>query len=353
MSDSKIRVRRFPGTVVSLLLSAAVFLIAGQAMLSAEVRAQTESSASVPSTEQRASDDAAGRAIYGQRYIGLYDGDTFVGDHAVTREQLLVIIDRVLRDIEAGKILVESSDAQLLRTLVVEFQDKLVDLNNRVQVLDAEMQVRHKRDVVLTEQTLQVKEEANDLMAKIMTFAEDVRRLVLDQAASNSKELKEAADSLSRFEERIDEFGERIDEIAPEIDDLQASLEVSVADLRRHMEELKHELNVTASRFSTLRTDTLNTYNTLVSRMDGLEKQLTDALGSAEEKIAAQEQRISQLERQLVVNQAKYEMDLKALSDTILSLSARVSALESGRSGASSGGSVGAEAADSAGSDGQ
>lgn len=336
MSDLKTRVRPLPSTFVCLLLLAAAVLIAGQAVWSAGAGAQSAST-SVPSTEQRALDETASRAIYGQRYVGLYDGDDFVGDHAVTREELLVIVDRVLKDIEAGKILVESSDAELLRTVVVEFQDKLMDLSNRVQVLDAEMQVRHKRDVVLTEQTLQVKEEANDLMAKITVFAEDLRRFVLDQAASNAEELEAAAENLSSFNERIDE-------IVLEIDDLQASMEVSVADLLKRIEELKHELGVTSSRFSTLRTETLNTYDTLVSKVDDLEERLTDALKSAEERMAAQEQRISQLERQLAVNQAKYETDLKALSDMVLSLSARVSALDSGRSGASSGASSGAQA---------
>lgn len=336
MSDLKTRVRPLPSTFVCLLLLAAAVLIAGQAVFSAEAGAQSAST-SVPSTEQRALDETASRAIYGQRYVGLYDGDDFVGDHAVTREELLVIVDRVLKDIEAGKILVESSDAELLRTVVVEFQDKLMDLSNRVQVLDAEMQVRHKRDVVLTEQTLQVKEEANDLMAKITVFAEDLRRFVLDQAASNAEELEAAAENLSSFNERIDE-------VVLEIDDLQASMEVSVADLLKRIEELKHELGVTSSRFSTLRTETLNTYDTLVSKVDDLEERLTDALKSAEERMAAQEQRISQLERQLAVNQAKYETDLKALSDMVLSLSARVSALDSGRSGASSGASSGAQA---------
>lgn len=336
MSDLKTRVRPLPSTFVCLLLLAAAVLIAGQAVWSAGAGAQSAST-SVPSTEQRALDETASRAIYGQRYVGLYDGDDFVGDHAVTREELLVIVDRVLKDIEAGKILVESSDAELLRTVVVEFQDKLMDLSNRVQVLDAEMQVRHKRDVVLTEQTLQVKEEANDLMAKITVFAEDLRRFVLDQAASNAEELEAAAENLSSFNERIDE-------VVLEIDDLQASMEVSVADLLKRIEELKHELGVTSSRFSTLRTETLNTYDTLVSKVDDLEERLTDALKSAEERMAAQEQRISQLERQLAVNQAKYETDLKALSDMVLSLSARVSALDSGRSGASSGASSGAQA---------
>lgn len=336
MSDLKTRVRPLPSTFVCLLLLAAAVLIAGQAVWSAGAGAQSAST-SVPSTEQRALDETASRAIYGQRYVGLYDGDDFVGDHAVTREELLVIVDRVLKDIEAGKILVESSDAELLRTVVVEFQDKLMDLSNRVQVLDAEMQVRHKRDVVLTEQTLQVKEEANDLMAKITVFAEDLRRFVLDQAASNAEELEAAAENLSSFNERIDE-------VVLEIDDLQASMEVSVADLLKRIEELKHELGVTSSRFSTLRTETLNTYDTLVSKVDDLEERLTDALESAEERMAAQEQRISQLERQLAVNQAKYETDLKALSDMVLSLSARVSALDSGRSGASSGASSGAQA---------
>ncbi len=336
MSDRKTRVRPLPSTFVCLLLLAAAVLIAGQAVWSAGAGAQSAST-SVPSTEQRALDETASRAIYGQRYVGLYDGDDFVGDHAVTREELLVIVDRVLKDIEAGKILVESSDAELLRTVVVEFQDKLMDLSNRVQVLDAEMQVRHKRDVVLTEQTLQVKEEANDLMAKITVFAEDLRRFVLDQAASNAEELEAAAENLSSFNERIDE-------VVLEIDDLQASMEVSVADLLKRIEELKHELGVTSSRFSTLRTETLNTYDTLVSKVDDLEERLTDALKSAEERMAAQEQRISQLERQLAVNQAKYETDLKALSDMVLSLSARVSALDSGRSGASSGASSGAQA---------
>lgn len=336
MSDLKTRVRPLPSTFVCLLLLAAAVLIAGQAVWSAGAGAQSAST-SVPSTEQRALDETASRAIYGQRYVGLYDGDDFVGDHAVTREELLVIVDRVLKDIEAGKILVESSDAELLRTVVVEFQEKLMDLSNRVQVLDAEMQVRHKRDVVLTEQTLQVKEEANDLMAKITVFAEDLRRFVLDQAASNAEELEAAAENLSSFNERIDE-------VVLEIDDLQASMEVSVADLLKRIEELKHELGVTSSRFSTLRTETLNTYDTLVSKVDDLEERLTDALKSAEERMAAQEQRISQLERQLAVNQAKYETDLKALSDMVLSLSARVSALDSGRSGASSGASSGAQA---------
>jgi hypothetical protein len=336
MSDLKTRVRPFPNTVVSLLLLATAALIAGQAVFSAEAGAQS-ASASVPSTEQRALDDATSRAIYGQRYVGLYDGDDFIGDHAVTKEELLLIVDRMLRDIEAGKILVESSDAELLRTVVVEFQEKLMDLNNRVQVLDAEMQVRHKRDVVLTEQTLQVKEEANDLMAKITTFAEDLRRFVLDQAAANVGELEAAAENLKRFDERIDE-------IVLEIGDLQASLEVSVADLLKRIEELKHELSVTTSRFGTLRTETLSTYDTLVSRMDDLEKRLTDALRSAEEKIAAQEQRIGQLEHQLAVNQAKYYAHLTAVRQLFLALSARLSALESDRSGASSGGPSGAEA---------
>lgn len=336
MSESKTRVRQLPSTVVSLLLLAAAVLIAGQAMLPAVAGAQS-ASASVPSTEQRASDDSTSRAIYGQRYVGLYDGDNFIGDHAVTREELLSVVDRLLKDIEAGKIHVESSDAELLRTVVVEFQEKLMELGNRVQVLDAEMQVRHKRDVVLTEQTLLVKEEANDLMAKITAFAEDLRRFVLDQAASTAEELEAAAESLSRFSERIDE-------IVLEIDDLQSSLGVSNADVLKRIEELKHELNVISSRFSTLRTETLNTYDTLVSKMDDLEKRLTDALKSAEEKMAAQEQRISQLERQLAVNQVKYEADLNALSDMVLSLSARLSALESGQPGASSGGTSDAEA---------
>ena len=258
MSDLKTRVRPFPNTVVSLLLLATAALIAGQAVFSAEAGAQS-ASASVPSTEQRALDDATSRAIYGQRYIGLYDGDDFIGDHAVTKEELLLIVDRMLRDIEAGKILVESSDAELLRTVVVEFQEKLMDLNNRVQVLDAEMQVRHKRDVVLTEQTLQVKEEANDLMAKITTFA----RIQAICPRPGRRQCRGARGGCGEPER----FDERIDEIVLEIGDLQASFGGVGRRPPEAHRRAQTQLSVTTSRFGTLRTETLSIYDTLVSRM--------------------------------------------------------------------------------------
>lgn len=352
MSNSKTWIRSSRGTVVSLILVAIASVLAGQALCLAEGETQqsrVEASVSMPSARAEVASDAANEAVYGQRYIGLYEGGDFIGDVAVTREQLLIVLDRVLRDIEDGRILVESMDAQLLREVILGQQEQIVQLNNRIEVLEAEMHERNKRDVVLTEQTLEVTEQANDLLERLEMFSEDLKQWARDQAVLNSEQISVFREELTALGDGLAALHESIAASLGGSDDLDDDTIRSLGQWHSEAHEdlatrlnkvdervpaLAIDIEALAGRMSNLRTDTQKSVNDLASRVDDLESELTDASmtqQSLEETIKTQQQRISELERQLAVIKSRYEADLKSLSDSVLALSAKLAALESSR----------------------
>jgi chromosome segregation ATPase len=336
MSNRKMWGRSSRGTVVSLILIAIASVLAGQTLCFAEDGVQqgrVEASVSMPPVRTEVASDAANQAVYGQRYIGLYEGGSFIGDVAVTREQLLIILDRVLRDIEDGRILVESMDAQLLREVVLAQHERIVQLSSRIDVLEAEMHDRNKRDVVLTEQTLQITEDANDLMDRLMAFAVDLEQYTRDQAVLNSEQISSAREETGVAVEGVRKLQAEFNEIARKVQDLETRL----SGLSGQVETLRisHQIDIdtVSNRMSNLRTETKDSVSALATRVQSIESELTEAsvTQSLEDTIKAQQQRISELERQLAVLKSRYEADLKSLSDSILALSAKLAALESNR----------------------
>src|SRR5690554_209348 len=58
--------------------------------------------------------------------LELYEDGTFRGSDYVSRNQLAVIVARILEEIEGGSVKTSDNDMDLLRKLSVEFQEELV-----------------------------------------------------------------------------------------------------------------------------------------------------------------------------------------------------------------------------------
>lgn len=324
MYDSKTRVHRSFTTMISLVLIVVVSVLAGQALCFAEDEVQQDrvkTDVSMPSALQRTAGTAVAQATPAQRYIELYENSQFVGDREVTREQLLDILDRILEDIEDGKIFIESTDAELLRSLVVEQHEQIVQLNMEVDVLEIEMHELNKKTITLTEQNLQIAEKANDAISQLEDFAAELERYVLGQAALNSEVLNTTAKGI----------GAQISELRDEVESLWAGLQNESTRLETRFEnDLRSESQMLSARMSNLRSDIMaeasETLSDLSVRVENLESNTT--YQSLEATVRAQQERIGELERQLLVIQSRYEEDLKALSDRVFSLATKLAALE-------------------------
>ncbi|MFY9486431.1 MAG: hypothetical protein WAQ30_07875 [Bacillota bacterium] len=337
MFYSKTRVHRSFTAMFTLVFIVVVSVLAGQALCFAEDEIQQDrvgTDTSMPSTLLGTAGMSATEATHAQLYIGLYEDGQFVGDKVVTREQLSNILDRILGDIQDGRIFVESTDAKLLRDLVVKQHEQIVQLNMQIDILKEEMHELNKRAVRLTEDNLSLAEQVNDTLSRIEDFAAELEKYVLHEAALNSEALNTEISALRAFRDEVES-------LLQELKDDFTRLEDEFGDeFSRLKEEFRNsfesEKKMLALRMSNLRSEVKTEMSETLSDLSVRVENFESSNESLEAQIKAQQERISELEYQILVDKSRYEADLKKLNDKILSLEARLSALERTASGDSS-----------------
>ncbi|MDI7246856.1 MAG: S-layer homology domain-containing protein [Bacillota bacterium] len=158
-------------------------------------------------------------------YLAVYGDGTFQGAKPVDRYTLAVVIAKILREIETGKVGATPEDVDLLRKLSGEFRQELVQVANDMNIFKKSLDEQGKAQAVL-------REDLAKLTFTQRQMRSEVEKMIADIAASTEKTIA-AADQRARQAEdrlaaRIDGSEQRIgrlaDDVARGFDNTQSSL---------------------------------------------------------------------------------------------------------------------------------
>lgn len=250
------------------------------------------------------------QTLLSRGYLSADDEGLFRGDEPVSRFDLAAVVARMLEDIEAGKVQIETAaDVEMLRRLESEFRAELVQWHAARAQLE-EAHARTQRQVaVIDEQLNNILLQLEVIDAALATAGhrldghdEDVAALqarlaeLTSELAAARDQLQQAIDGLSAaVTETLAAYGVSVDEqfaqqmtaygeLAAELEALQARIDEELVPLHNRLSEQGaamflrlNELDATL----TARTDEL------AAKLEALRQALTDEYGARLDEQAA------------------------------------------------------------------
>jgi len=148
-------------------------------------------------------------------YLPLYDDGTFKGNNMVDRYNLAMVVARLLKDIDAGKVKVSDEDLKLVQKLSTEFREELVAQGVEVD--------KFRADFALLK---------SDLAAKQALSAKTDLQLSQD-IAGVAKRASQAVESASSLDQRLVALDAKVSKgiSGGDTKDLQAKVDALEKDL--------------------------------------------------------------------------------------------------------------------------
>ncbi len=206
-------------------------------------------------------------------YLALDDG-RFRGGDSVDRFTLATTVARILHDIETGAVTPQSqSDVELLRRVVNEFREDLVEAYARIE--EAEGQIdRTGKNLAATDDTV------SNVIAQL-------GRLQSELQSQLESELQSQSESIDRAQAALrSEMQENVSALRGLIDDLAASLGESTASVRQQsasgQEALRGEVS---DLIATLRADVDDRFAQTDLRLDELAGSTADDVMALQESL--------------------------------------------------------------------
>ncbi len=278
-------------------------------------------------------------------YLAVYGDGTFQGTKPVDRYTLAVVIAKILKEIESGKVGAAPEDIELLRKLSGEFRGELVQIANEMSIFRKSLDEQGRAQTVM-------REDLAKLTFTQRQMRSEVEKMIADITASTQKSIA-AADQRAQQAEgklaaRIDENEQRIgrlsgdvttgfDNASSSLKDLAARMEAGDVGLGTRLDshdaklsQLDEDLSASILRLTTLEPQVALLTESLVTAKKDLGKSIDSLkldLGAARGDIAALRKDISALSAtvdarvaDLGARDAKLEKDLGALAGRTLTL---------------------------------
>ncbi|NLG80740.1 MAG: hypothetical protein GX492_13110 [Firmicutes bacterium] len=296
------------------------------------------------------------KTLVDKGYLAVYGDGTFQGGKPVDRYTLAVVIAKILREIETGKVGATPEDVELLRKLSGEFREELVQIANELGIFKKSLDEQSRAQAVIREDLARLSFTQQQMRSEVEKMIADITASTEKSVAAADQRARQAEDRLSaRIDENEQHIGRLADDVARGFDNTQASLK-DLADrmdasdkglagrLDAHdtkLAQLDEDLSAAILRLSTLEPQVALVTEGLVAAKRDLGKSI-DALrldlGAARGDILALRKDLGALAStldarvaELGARDAKLENDLGTLAGKTLSLEETLAAERAAR----------------------
>lgn len=285
------------------------------------------------------------KALVDKGYLAVYGDGTFQGGKPVDRYTLAVVIAKILREIETGKVGATPEDVELLRKLSGEFREELVQTANELGIFKKSLDEQSRAQAVMREDLARLTFTQRQMRSEVEKMIADITASTEKSIAAADQRARQAEDRLSaRIDENEQHIGRLADDVARGFDNTQASLK-ELADrmdasdkglagrLDAHdtkLAQLDEDLSAAILRLSTLEPQVALVTEGLVTAKRDLGKSIETLrldLGAARGDILALRKDLGALAStldarvaELGARDAKLEKDLGAVAGKTLSL---------------------------------
>lgn len=147
------------------------------------------------------------KGLIGKGYLSSYGDGTLGAGKAVTRLDFAVAVDKLLKEIEGGKVQALREDLSSVRKLINEFRNEMVDSQSKLKDLDDKISYLDKQRVVLHEDFARMTVGMRASQKEMADLKEELDRTKVNLAAANTdlatlrKDLNAANDSINASKE--------------------------------------------------------------------------------------------------------------------------------------------------------
>ncbi len=285
------------------------------------------------------------KALVDKGYLAVYGDGTFQGAKPVDRYTLAVVIAKILREIETGKVGATPEDVELLRKLSGEFRQELVQIANELGIFKKSLDEQSRAQAVMREDLARLTFTQRQMRSEVEKMIADITASTEKSIAAADQRARQAEDRLSaRIDENEQHIGRLADDVARGFDNTRASLK-ELADrmdasdkglagrLDAHdtkLAQLDEDLSAAILRLSTLEPQVAMVTEGLVTAKRDLGKSIETLrldLGAARGDILALRKDVGALAStldarvaELGARDAKMEKDIGAVAGKTLSL---------------------------------
>lgn len=139
-------------------------------------------------------------------YLPLYEGDEFRADMPMTRLEVALLVDRMLRRVAEGTVTPTEMDAQALRLLAEEFRAEIIRVDDRLFAFESRLR--------------KLEDEQPQIVADVVSLRRDVE----SQLLAFSRELASLRAALDGQESVDTDATTRLDALEMRLADLEARL---------------------------------------------------------------------------------------------------------------------------------
>ncbi len=140
-------------------------------------------------------------------YLSSYQGGVLGSGKPVTRMEFALAVDKLLKEIEGGKVQALREDLDGVRKLINEFRNEMVDAQDKMKALDEKIANLEKQRVVLNEDFARMTAGMRALQKELDGLKIELAKTKTELAAANSevsvlkKDLSDANDSIKASKE--------------------------------------------------------------------------------------------------------------------------------------------------------
>ena len=147
------------------------------------------------------------KTLIGKGYLSSYEDGTLGSGKPVTRMDFALAVDKMLKEIEGGKVQALREDLDGVRKLINEFRNEMVDAQGKVKSLDEKIANLEKQRVVLNEDFSRMTVGMRGLQKELDGTKVELAKTKTDLASANmevsalKKDLSSANDSIKASKE--------------------------------------------------------------------------------------------------------------------------------------------------------
>jgi len=258
-------------------------------------------------------------SLVNRGFLATFEDGSFQGTNPVDRYTLAVALARILDEIEAGRVIGSSSDADLLRDLTNEFRKELVQYYADKKLIEESLAETKK-------QNLTIEDRVNNVVAAQGELIETVARLkadIMQEAMQTAENLNKHEELLKKHETNIEANQERIKELQTALIRLEESLRLQQSDLSKLQNWSAEKDGVVALMDSQIRESLVE----LAKKIDTLDQkhqqELKDVRAEIDELLAA----IAKADGEMLRNQEQLRSQLDTLAQRNVQLEKDIQSL--------------------------
>ena len=258
-------------------------------------------------------------SLVNRGFLATFEDGSFQGTNPVDRYTLAVALARILDEIEAGRVIGSSSDADLLRDLTNEFRKELVQYYADKKLIEESLAETKK-------QNLTIEDRVNNVVAAQGELIETVARLkadIMQEAMQTAENLNKHEELLKKHETNIEANQERIKELQTALIRLEESLRLQQSDLSKLQNWSAEKDGVVALMDSQIRESLVE----LAKKIDTLDQkhqqELKDVRSEIDELLAA----IAKADGEMLRNQEQLRSQLDTLAQRNVQLEKDIQSL--------------------------